>query len=86
MATGSPCGVITVTVIMLPRRSLNVTWATSFSQLQTGEKSLSTCVLLIGLFSSFSPSVIANAAAVPPSRPSTSRIERRRATGAEILG
>ena len=46
--------------------------AESVGQLQTGEKTLLTCVPRIGLFSSFSPSANANAAAVPASRPTTS--------------
>src|SRR5207253_6422210 len=47
--------------------------ATRVGQSQTGEKILSTSVLRTGLGSSFSPSVTANAAAVAPSRATTSR-------------
>ena len=61
-------------------RSRNAIVAERVRQPQTGEKIESTRVLVIGLFWSFSPSVTANAAAVPPSRPTTSRVERIRAT------
>jgi hypothetical protein len=69
------------TVTRSALRSRNPIGADAVLQPQTGEMTLrGTWVLVIGLCWSFSPSVTANAAAVPPSRPTTSRVERSRAT------
>src|SRR5262245_54700505 len=76
---------ITVTVSGL--RSRNETTATSRGHSHTGENTLSTRVPVIGLRSSFNRSVNAKAAAVAPSRTTTSRIfasrDKRRLEGLE---
>src|SRR5262249_29947436 len=52
---------------------------------ESGATTLSTLVREIGLRSSFSPSVTANAAAVQPRRASTTTVGRMRATGGKTL-
>ena len=77
----SPSSMSTVTVPAL-RRTNEIT-ATSLAHSQTGEKTRSTFVPVIGLRSSFSRSVTAKAAAVAPSRARTisvwGHLEPRRA-------
>ena len=64
-------------------RSLNSIETVAF-EAESGATTLPTWVFEIGLFSSFSPSVTANAAAVQPRRASTTTIGRTRATGARV--
>ena len=74
------------TVTTWPPRSRNEISAMSRAHSQTGENTLSTRVPVIGLRSSFSRSVTANAAAVAPSSASTisvcgSRVQARTSRG-----
>src|SRR5919198_1910828 len=71
VATGSPCESRMSTVTVSGLRSRNEMTATSSEHSQTGEKILSTCVPVTGLFSSLSRSVTANAVAVATSSAST---------------
>jgi hypothetical protein len=59
---------------------------TSRAHSHTGEKTRSTCVPVIGLRSSFSRSVTANAAAVAPSRTRTIRSWGHRAKAQQATG
>jgi hypothetical protein len=76
--TGFRPAVSTTTVAVSFFRNLTLMLALSRAQPQTGENALETKVPVIGLFSSFSFSVMAKAAAVPMSRPSTVNVERSR--------
>ena len=76
--TGFRPAVSTVTVAVSFFRNLTLMLALSRAQPQTGENALETKVPVIGLFSSFSFSVMAKAAAVPMSRPTTVNVERSR--------
>src|ERR687887_631479 len=68
------------------RRSLMRMLAFSNGQPHTGEKTLSTLVPKIGLRTSFRCSVTAKAAAVPPRRPRTRRVDTSRATRGRFYG
>ena len=68
------------TVIVARLRRRNEMTETSRAHSQTGEKTLSTRVPVTGLFSSFSRSVTAKAAAVAPSSASTINVWGSRAT------
>ena len=57
---------------------------TRVAQSQTGEKTLSMRGARIGLGSIFSPCVTANAAAVPPSNATTSRVESKRGNAPRV--
>src|SRR6185312_7891071 len=65
-------------------RSTNWIEAVAF-EAESGATTLLTLVREIGLCSSFSPSVTANAAAVQPRRASTTTVGRMRATGPATL-
>jgi len=78
--TSRPFASIIVIVSRSAFRSLKSTAVESWPHSQRGEKVLMTLVPVIGLGASFSPSVTAKAAAVPPSRKRTSNVERNRAT------
>ena len=71
-----PVRTVTVTVSFLRNLTLMCAWL--LAQLQTGQNALETSVPETGLFSSFSFSVMAKAAAVAMSRPSTVAVERIR--------
>src|ERR687888_1150555 len=60
--------------------------ATFVAQLQTGERTLSTCVCEIGLGSSFNRCVTAKAVAVAVSKTSTKTVGALRLTAAEFYG
>src|SRR5688572_13345223 len=80
VATGSSSSSMIVTVKRSASRSPNRIRASRVSQSprQTGENASVTRGAMIGEGTSFSRSVTANAAAVPPSRARTSRVDRRR--------